>query len=267
MNRKKYSVHTYRTDDAMNYGLREAVLLSNIRHWLDKNKANGTNVYDGRYWTYNSHTAFAELFYYMSLKQIKTSLQKLIKAGILLTGNYNKLAYDRTTWYSVNEPEYVTDAQDDMVPTIEPNGTIHEPIWDHPSDQTGSPIPNRNPDSKPNSKPHLNGTDEFDEIIKYWNKCHNTDIRPTDNKKKQYLSRLKTFTVEEIKRAIRNRSESDYIRGDGINHASNWPSLFRNDDQIDKYLNMRRSTDKAPEVERELPKYTPSFSWFDAGGK
>jgi len=264
---KKNNFRAYDIDDACEYGVHEAVILYYFRLWLRSNKANNRNIYDGRVWSYNTLQAICDQLTELTDNQVRHCIKKLTEKGKLIKGNYNKMKYDRTLWYSVDEPEFVANAEETDHNSTREISPLHLGNFPDGDGTSTEPIPDDYTDNETSNKPHIKGADKFDEIIKYWNKCHNTDIRPTDNKKKQYLSRLKTFTVEEIKQAIRNRSESDYIRGDGINHASNWPSLFRNDDQIDKYLNMRRSTDKAPEVERELPKYTPSFNWFDAGGK
>lgn len=86
--------------DAEDYGLEEAVMLYNIRYWITLNKANNTNFYDGRTWTYNSISAFKELFPFWTENQIRRILKSLIDKHILITGNYNKVAYDRTLWYS-----------------------------------------------------------------------------------------------------------------------------------------------------------------------
>ena len=199
------------------------------------------------------------------LTAIKSAVKEIEKAGYLTrikvkdeeTGHfkgYNWILDYRETRRSENPP------------VGEPNGRVEGGY----SNKEGS----KNDYSKnevSNTKQHTNkesvGFDVLEDVIDTWNRLHGTSIRTTPNKFRQLRQRLKTFKIEEIKTAIRNRSESEWIRGEGASHASNWDSLFRNDDQIDKYLNMRRSTDKAPEVERELPKYTPSFSWFDAGGK
>jgi hypothetical protein len=45
--------------------------------------------------------AFAKLFPYFSLGQIRHLIDKLKKEGVLLTANFNKTGYDRTQWYSV----------------------------------------------------------------------------------------------------------------------------------------------------------------------
>jgi DNA-binding PadR family transcriptional regulator len=97
------SVHQFDTEIAKEYGIESAVLLSNICFWIEKNKANEKHFYDGTYWTYNSIRAFSELFPYMSGSTIRRSLKRLESEGIIGTGNYNKVAYDRTIWYSITE--------------------------------------------------------------------------------------------------------------------------------------------------------------------
>lgn len=92
--------HSFNVNIAKEFGILEAILLNNLEYWIAKNKANGTNFYDGFYWTYNSTKAFNELFPYVSQRQIQNALKKLKEKGIIQTGNYNKSSYDRTLWYA-----------------------------------------------------------------------------------------------------------------------------------------------------------------------
>jgi hypothetical protein len=57
-------IHSFNVEDAKKYGVIEAVLLSNFRFWVLHNKANKRHFYDGRFWTFNSVSAFEELFPY-----------------------------------------------------------------------------------------------------------------------------------------------------------------------------------------------------------
>lgn len=98
--------HNFNVYIAKLYGVHAAVLLNNLEHWIAKNKANGKHFYDGHYWTYNSKRAFAELFPYMTSRQIEYALKKLIDDGVILSGNYNQIAYDRTLWYAITEKGY-----------------------------------------------------------------------------------------------------------------------------------------------------------------
>lgn len=96
-------MHSFDIDIAKEYGLNEAILLNNLWFWVEHNRANNINYYDGNYWTYNSTRAFNELFPYLSQRQIQNALKKLRDKGILIVGNYNKSSYDRTLWYAFSE--------------------------------------------------------------------------------------------------------------------------------------------------------------------
>lgn len=103
-------------------------------YWVKQNEANETNYFDGDYWTYNSHRAYGELFPYMSKRQIETALQKLIGSGLIKTGNYNKLAYDRTLWYALTQKGKC----------ISHFGVMDAPKKENGQPQNVSPIPNIN---------------------------------------------------------------------------------------------------------------------------
>ena len=91
--------------DAKRYGVDAAIIIANIRYWMIENRARNHNVYDDKVWTYNSATSWAELFPFWSANKIQKTLRKMEKDGVLLVGNYNKIAYDRTKWYSL--PDFV----------------------------------------------------------------------------------------------------------------------------------------------------------------
>ena len=95
--------HSFNTEHARLYGLREAVLISNLHYWVSHNYANGTHEHDGRTWTYNSVKAFEDLFPYLTYKQIRTSLETLITLDVLVRGNYNKKPADRTSWFAFTD--------------------------------------------------------------------------------------------------------------------------------------------------------------------
>lgn len=95
------SLHSFEVEEAVKHGIEPAILLANIRFWLQKNKANNANAFDGFYWTYNSARAFAELFPYMSKPSITRYLKTLCDNNVLKAENYNKVGYDRTIWYTI----------------------------------------------------------------------------------------------------------------------------------------------------------------------
>ena len=104
MNKNKQ--HHFRVDIAEKYGIAVAVILNNLDFWIEKNEKNEKNFHDGSYWTYNSIRAFNELFPYLSANTIRDALSKLEKNKIIKTGNYNKIEYDRTKWYTITKYGY-----------------------------------------------------------------------------------------------------------------------------------------------------------------
>jgi len=100
-----YIKHSFNIKLAEQYGIEEAILLDNLGFWLLTNLKNGTNIFDGEVWTYNSSRAFSEIFPYMNSKKIQRSLSKLEELGILKSGNFNKLAFDHTKWYTIIDTE------------------------------------------------------------------------------------------------------------------------------------------------------------------
>ena len=95
--------HSFNIEVAKEYGLEESIILENIIFWLKKNQANNKHFYDDDYWTYNSTRAFTELFPYWTERQIQRILKSLEQKNLIKTGNYNKVAYDRTKWYGLTE--------------------------------------------------------------------------------------------------------------------------------------------------------------------
>ena len=95
--------HHFNVDIAVKYGMLEAIILNNLYFWIKKNEANDKNFHDGYYWTYNSAKAFHKLFPYASEHRIRNALKHLEEEGLLITGNYNQSAYDRTIWYALTE--------------------------------------------------------------------------------------------------------------------------------------------------------------------
>jgi len=127
------SRHSFDPDIAARVGCNAAVIYQNLFYWAEKNAVNGRHFYDGRWWTYNSITAFADLFPYLTSKQIRTALDKLEATGLIVSGSFNQSNYDRTKWYS---------------PTCL-NEQSHLPKKANEVAQKGKPIPDINTYNKP----------------------------------------------------------------------------------------------------------------------
>lgn len=126
------SRHSFDPEIAKQVGVNAAVIYQNILWWAERNAANNKHNHEGLWWTYNSVSAFAELFPYLTSKQIRTSLDRLEKQGLILSGSFNKSAYDRTKWYAPTRPI----------------GEHDLPIGANEIDLKGEPIPVINTDHK-----------------------------------------------------------------------------------------------------------------------
>lgn len=143
--------YVFDSNVAVVVGVDGAVMLQNINYWIAKNKANNKHFYDESYWTYNSISAFEQLFPFWSKKQLSRILKSLIDNGYLADGNYNKQNYDRTKWYTITQKGY----------SILPNGEMDFAKKDNGNAQKVQPIPNINTDNKPNNKYTSNDVEDI----------------------------------------------------------------------------------------------------------
>jgi predicted transcriptional regulator len=117
--------YTFDTQDAIDYGVNEAILIQHFRYWIIYNKAESKNEHEGRTWTYSSQDGLANLFPFFSKQTIQRLLNSLVKNGVLIKGNYNPNPYDRTTWYAFK------DEDKSLKTTIYRNRYMHESQSSH----------------------------------------------------------------------------------------------------------------------------------------
>lgn len=179
--------HSFDIRIAKDYGIQPAIMLKHLYFWIEKNRANETNYNDGHYWTYNSKKAFAELFPYMNARQIDYAMKKLIDEGLVITGNYNKVAYDRTLWYAITKKGYCILQNCEMEETKLSNG----------NNKNVEPIPDINTDVKTDGKP-------YKDIVEYLNEKSGKSFRAeTADTKKHIKARLSEgFTIDDFKSVI-----------------------------------------------------------------
>jgi hypothetical protein len=140
---------SFNIEFAKRYGVDEAIMVKSFQFWIRLNKANKTNYHDLRYWTYNTNKSLTEYYPFWSEKQVRRIIESLVDKEILIKGNYNKIAYDRTIWYAfLNEDLYLSDnfhLEDipfyQKVNTILPNGQMEKTKRSNGFSQKGEPIP------------------------------------------------------------------------------------------------------------------------------
>lgn len=99
-------LHSFDIDIAQKFGINQAIILNHLYFWIEKNRANEKHFHDGHYWTYSTTKALTKIFPYMTDKQIKYALSKLVEFGLIIKGNYNNSPYDRTNWFAITAEGY-----------------------------------------------------------------------------------------------------------------------------------------------------------------
>ena len=140
---------SFNIEFAKRYGVDEAIMVKSFQFWIRLNKANKVNYHDKRYWTYNTNKSLTEYYPFWTEKQVRRIIESLVDKEILIKGNYNKIAYDRTIWYAfVNENLYLSDnfhleeiGDYEKVNTILPNGQMEKTKQKNGISQKGEPIP------------------------------------------------------------------------------------------------------------------------------
>lgn len=135
-------MHYFNIEDAMKYGVEKAVVLANIKFWLNNNKTKDLSIvkHDGYYWMYNTAKDMSNVLPYFTQSKIQRLLKQLEDDGVLIVGNYNKVKYDRTKWYTLSEF------------TCDDNCITHNSELNIGNDDIEQPIQDNKTDTKTNNK-------------------------------------------------------------------------------------------------------------------
>lgn len=207
--------HKFNVYIAEKYGMAEAVLLEGISFWCLSNKANGRNIKDGLAYTFNSIKALHDLYPYLSEKKIRNALSRLENEGVIVSGCFNKNAYDRTKWYAVTEKGFAEMGNSICPKRQMTNAQKGEPIpFDSPvnsKDKDGSSAKASSPSQK--------------EALDYeaWSKAYSENakslpgIRLMSDKRKAAVRSMisQGISISDFSEACRMASESDFLTGGG----------------------------------------------------
>lgn len=144
--------HVFDVEVASEVGVNAAIVFENIAFWIEHNKKAGKNEKEGRFWMYSSISALAENFEYLTIKQTRTAIDKLLEAGYIIQGCFNRHGYDRTRWYALGEKGESTLQEGQIDLPSEAKGTT---TGAKVIDLGGTTIPDIKADIKPNIKPDL----------------------------------------------------------------------------------------------------------------
>lgn len=119
--------------------LDEAIILNQLNYWIERNKDANRNFHDGYYWVYNSYESWKKQdFPVWSATKIKRIFTSLEGKGIVLSANYNKLAIDKTKWYTIDYKklkEFIKEYLTGQNETQKDQNEIPKDTGDQPIDQ------------------------------------------------------------------------------------------------------------------------------------
>ena len=97
--------HSFGVELATKYGIAEALLLGYFRYYIEsaEKRQDKEKFHDGRYWTYASTRELARRFPYINRTKLLRAIQHLTDEKLITKGNFNKLSWDKTAWYSLTE--------------------------------------------------------------------------------------------------------------------------------------------------------------------
>lgn len=131
-------------------GLSEAIVITQLHQWIEYNKKHKKNYKDGYYWTYGSMEKMHEEYFDIlgSVRTVRRVFKKLEKNGYLIVDNYNKLNFDKTSWYRVNYEKFnelkkeYRDGQNDHTDEDKMTTSQVDKITISDVDNLTTPIPN-----------------------------------------------------------------------------------------------------------------------------
>ena len=94
--------HAFIVKEAVEYGLDKAILLQHIRFWINQNEGKDTHEHDDKVWMFQSASDMARHYPYWSRQKISRLLREMEEQGLIISGNFNKVGYDQTKWYTIH---------------------------------------------------------------------------------------------------------------------------------------------------------------------
>lgn len=100
MEYRNYDTHAFAVDNAVRYGVREAVILNFFAKDTAFEQAHGAT---GTIWLRYTLDALVRLFPYMTIDQMRTTLNNLVKKGAIIKKQVAESPRDRTMFYALTE--------------------------------------------------------------------------------------------------------------------------------------------------------------------
>ena len=135
-----------------------AIVYNHIYRWLIHNKHAGINQINDRTWTYQSIVEIEKNLPYLTEKQIRNALQKLVEDNFLIKDCFNKNAFDRTSWYALPNEDMLDFKKRN---TMRPPGQMDAPSRANPNAPQGKCYNT----SRETSREHLENNDTVESSV------------------------------------------------------------------------------------------------------
>lgn len=188
---------------AVAVGLNEAIVLQQIHYWLNKSD----KIFNGKKWTYNSYKDWQKQLPFWDTRTIQRIFRELEKGQLISTGNFNKMKFDKTKWYTIEYDNLSSrirqvDVMEDDNLSLSQYDNLSSPIPDttdtssNTSSETYSPA---------KAEPPL----PFDEIVCFLNDKAGTKYHSTSAKTKKLIhARFSDgFKLEDFKTVITKKTD------------------------------------------------------------
>ena len=95
--------HSFDVEEAVAFGVHEAVIIRHFRFWITKNRADKRHFHDGRTWETLARCSFP----YLTEHQLRRIMHKLTSGedSVMVKGYHNQDSFDRTLWYAFRNEE------------------------------------------------------------------------------------------------------------------------------------------------------------------
>jgi hypothetical protein len=189
-------------------------------------------------WCYTSKDNLAE-FYEITTRGLQKIIKRLEERGLI---ERNKQDHLRTThlWKSIVEQEgEQSSGRVNKVPlgVNKVHSRGEQSSYNHNNYHNNNHINIHEDSTKETEKPQIPTTPLLEELLVDFNKLFKASYRPTKQRGEKLRARLKTYTFEEIKKAMENMSRSPWHQGENERGWKADPDfLLRSDEQIDKWI-------------------------------
>lgn len=230
---------------AKKVGVNHAIFLQQMHYWLRKSK----HTHDGHKWVYNSYAEWQKQMPWLTVRGVRKVIGDLEKGGYIVSGNFNRMAFDKTKWYRIDyKPlcgiehsmcQEVSDDAPEMADDVSQSDASDVAQSDTPIPETTQETTNNQSVNRPRAKKRRqNRFDYTEEFESFW------QAYP----KVRRLAKGEAFSewsaidpdpalIEKIMAAIQTQvaHRKDWKKENGkyIPHPSRWLKNGRWDDEVE----------------------------------